>query len=671
MKVCSVCQRCYEDNVLSCIEQNHHSFSDDRPGNREIISGIRLDFLVKSDATGKTYKATNVDLNQNCSVKIITGVSATDRPELTRQFLNEAQLVVSLNHPNLVQIYQAGILENNEFYVITEEIEGQTLRDFLDNGISRSEITSVQIARQIAEGLETIHLTGLAHRNINPENIILTSDLEHRLLVKIKNIDFGGINQQITAFGVSNSEHRLNNLKYFSPEQCEGQTPDFQTDIYSLGVVLYEMLAGKPPFDAPDADGLIHKQIKMPPPEVKILNFDIRALLTYTLMDSLQKIPRLRLKKATAFARQLRHIEQLATHLILPPPATSPAHSAKKAVVQPKTEHTEPPIINKPIEIIEKPVLGVPETVAAVSLVTNKLPPLPLAGFEEIAVEKKAIQPERVVVAENGINNIPTPPKPLMVEWEQPEDIPLEPEMTETSRQEFSDSEFYPAEDIVEKESSFSAYDKPSAVVEAETSREQSEEVPVLLDDEEPRSAYFPMLNQLPIIGAGLVLVIFLVIVSTLVNVRSESGSSEQTVTKAPPTEKVLPKPETSRVISTENIDVAEETEEPEEPEELDSKERTPIKNESGSTDSKISEVKKRTNSPASTVKQTVKTQTVKELSDNKLKQNDLKSEERKSDKVLTKPKVALDKRGNVKPSQSSTKADAFTRPRIVKNTRQ
>lgn len=326
MKVCSVCQRCYEDAVFSCTEENHEELAEARPGSREIVANHRLDFLIEQNQTGETYRATNTVVNQPCLIRIIAG----DEQKFNRQFLNEARLAAALIHPNVARLYESGTLEGGEFYVVTEEVDGQTLRNCLSNVGAPTEITALMITRQTAEGLEAIHKAGLKHRGLSPENIILASDAENRLLVKIQNLDFGGLGQKIATSSIYDSEQNLNKLRYFSPEQCAGQTVDERSDIYSLGIVLYEMLAGHPPFDAPAATALKDKQINEPLPPAHISNFEIRALLTHTLTDSLQKLPRVRLKTANALARQLRHIEQLATHSSTPPPVMAYPSTLKK-----------------------------------------------------------------------------------------------------------------------------------------------------------------------------------------------------------------------------------------------------------------------------------------------------------------------------------------------------
>ncbi|HVE55903.1 MAG TPA: protein kinase, partial [Pyrinomonadaceae bacterium] len=366
MKVCSVCQRCYEDDVLSCSEVNHGVLTEARTaGTCEIIPNYRLEFLHESSAAGETYRAANTILKKPYLIKIIPPGLFDETAG--KQFLRETQSLSAIIHPNAVRVYESGTLGDGSLYVVTEFLTAQSLRDCLENVGAPSEVTALTITRQAAEGLEAIHAAGVLHRGISPENIILTADAENRFLVKLQNTDFGGIGQQIVN---SNAEQNLNSLRYFSPEQCAAQSADAQTDVYALGVVLYEILAGHPPFEAADAGVLINKHINENPPPVSIHNFDIRMLLTHTLTDALQKTARTRLKTANAFVRRIRHIEQLATHSPTPPPVMSyPATMNKAAVVftpQPKIETAvqtenqsvvETPVFAESPSVIETPVL--------------------------------------------------------------------------------------------------------------------------------------------------------------------------------------------------------------------------------------------------------------------------------------------------------------------------
>jgi serine/threonine protein kinase len=644
MKICSVCQRCYEDDIFSCIKENHHAFADERPGSREIIKGFRLDSLLRSEATGKTYRATNLSLDEPCLIKIINPV-ITDGQKSNQQFLQEAQLMAALSHPNLVRVDKFGVLASNEFYLVTEDIGGQTLRDFLSKVSLPSEVTAVQIARQTAEGLEAIHAAGVAHRNINPENIILTSDAEHRLLIKIQNFDFVGFNQQLTTLGNSNTQHRLSQLRYFSPEQCEGQTVDAQTDIYSLGIVLYEMLAGHPPFDAADADELIDKQKNILPPEVKISNFDIRALLTYTLTDSLQKIPRLRLKKAGAFARQLRHIEQLVTHSSTPPPAASAAHSTKRVI----------PVAEQKDQKLEVP-----------KVITNEVPPLTEPVIETLALESRLIsETEPVWVEEVEVNDIQPISGPAMIEWEQPEDIPSEMEVLKVRSTEFGESEVVQALFSVDDESAESETFEPALLIEIdrEIDRLPADASPMFSQYTDSQSPRFPLTNQKMLTGAGAaMLVILVVIVGSLLSRESHPARlPEQPAAKSPAPEKSLPKVEEEDFLSKENLASTEKSDESELKETAPTQEIPPI------LGSKVSDVKKR-QTLASAAKRPEQDQMSKQKPDNKRDKNGLTSVERSSNNEAVKQKTPADnKPAEKKQTVATIKSDGLSRPRIVK----
>ena len=364
MKVCSDCLRCYEDSAVSCVEEDH-TLIEARVGGCQITDDYRLESLIEINDISETYSATNGILEQAYFVKIINQNLIGDKPDLQARFLTEARCAVAVKHPNTVRVYDSGTLPDGALYVVTEPADGQTLREFLD-GVSIPEIAVINIVRQAAEGLEAIHAADIVHRNVNPENIILVPDAENNLLVKVQNIDFGGIKQQFRLSGVSDSEQTLGDLRYFSPEQCRAADEiDTLTDVYGLGITLYEMIAGQPPFDAPLAAQIIDKQISQSPPPIKISNFNIRALLTHTLMCALQKTKVGRLKSVNAFARQLRHIEQLMSHLVLP---SMPQMTAENSPAKISANHASRAAENEETNISPNQLQPDTETVAAVQI---------------------------------------------------------------------------------------------------------------------------------------------------------------------------------------------------------------------------------------------------------------------------------------------------------------
>lgn len=316
MRICSVCNICYEDAAVSCVEENHPLLPETREGDPEMIAGFRIERLAESNARGEIYSARQIECGRACLIKILPANEAKQE-----HFLSEARSAAAIFHANVADVYDSGVLETGELFVVAEDAESETLRELIDTGVPVDLLTAIRIIRQAAEAVHALHLNGLTHGAVRPENIVLIEDASAQPLVKMQNPDLGGLARHAIVSNKFSIDSELDSLKYFAPEKCSGDEAGPQADVYGLGIVFYEMLSGRPPFEAGNAMALIEKHKSQPPPDIKINNFELRMLVTHTLMESLQKQPRFRQSSANAFARQLRHIEQLATHMATPPPA--------------------------------------------------------------------------------------------------------------------------------------------------------------------------------------------------------------------------------------------------------------------------------------------------------------------------------------------------------------
>ncbi|MBP3800986.1 MAG: Stk1 family PASTA domain-containing Ser/Thr kinase [Clostridia bacterium] len=244
------------------------------------------------------YKATDIILKRQVAVKILRDEFTTDE-EFIRRFEAEAQSAARLTHANIVSIYDVGV-EGSLYFIVMELIQGKTLKEIIieENGPLPWK-WSINVAIQIAQALEMAHRNNIIHRDIKPHNIIITEEGVAKVT------DFGIAkavsNSTITAFGTT-----IGSVHYFSPEHARGGFTDAKSDLYSLGVVMYEMLTGKVPFDADTPVSVALKHMQEEPVEPIQLNPNMPKAVNKIIMKALKKDPTLRYQSSTEMLRDLK-----------------------------------------------------------------------------------------------------------------------------------------------------------------------------------------------------------------------------------------------------------------------------------------------------------------------------------------------------------------------------
>ena len=262
------------------------------------LIGKRYEILEKIGNGGMAtvYKAQDTVLKRYVAVKVLREEFTTDE-EFIRRFNTEAQSAASLAHPNIVSIYDVGT-EDNIYYIVMELIQGKTLKEIIDEDGVLPWKWSLDIAIQIASALEVAHKNNIVHRDIKPHNIIITEDGVAKVT------DFGIAkavsNSTITAFGTT-----IGSVHYCSPEHARGGYTDAKSDLYSLGVVMYEMLTGRVPFDADTPVSIALKHMQEKPIEPIKLNPAIPYSVNKIIMKAMEKDLNLRYQSATEMLKDL------------------------------------------------------------------------------------------------------------------------------------------------------------------------------------------------------------------------------------------------------------------------------------------------------------------------------------------------------------------------------
>jgi tetratricopeptide (TPR) repeat protein len=271
-----------EDYNYKDVRNRIKTLKEQSQRSREIMPDIDTRYSIVKEIgrgnMGKVYEAYDNVLERKVAYKV-PGLDLTHHPELVNDFLREAKSAASLNHPNIVIVYDAG-KQGNDYYIAMELIQGKTLKDVLhDKGRFKPE-ESLKLSEQLVRALVYAHGNNLIHRDIKPGNIMITDD------GTVKLMDFGLA--KIIRDTTQTATKVIGTPYYMSPEQIKGEKISFETDIYSFGVVLYEMITGRPPFEKGD---IYYHHLHTQPPSPQSVVPEISERLSSIVLKCLQKEP--------------------------------------------------------------------------------------------------------------------------------------------------------------------------------------------------------------------------------------------------------------------------------------------------------------------------------------------------------------------------------------------
>jgi eukaryotic-like serine/threonine-protein kinase len=278
----------------------------------QLLNHYRIVEFLGAGGMGEVYLARDTKLDRPVAIKVLAGPFTSDSDKV-RRFEQEARAASALNHPNIVTIHEVGRADGVH-YIVAEYIEGQTLRQRLAQSGPMKAGEALDVALQVASALDAAHAAGIVHRDIKPDNVMLRPDR----LVKVLDFGLAKLSEPKTfvsdrrlsdsAASHTNPGVVMGTARYMSPEQARGLKVDARTDIWSLGVVLFEMLAGAPPFDGETPSHVIVDILDEPAPRVAARVNGISPELERIVDKSLCKNVGERYRTAKEFADNLRNV---------------------------------------------------------------------------------------------------------------------------------------------------------------------------------------------------------------------------------------------------------------------------------------------------------------------------------------------------------------------------
>jgi eukaryotic-like serine/threonine-protein kinase len=261
----------------------------------------RVEARIGQGGMAEVYRGFDPVLNRTVAIKVLLPQFARDAGFVAR-FRREAQAAARLNQSNIVGVYDTGA-DGDRQYIVMEFVEGRTLAEFLAGGRHLTPMQSVELTQKIAAALASAHAQGIVHRDIKPGNVMVTRDG----LVKVMDFGIARMQTDITAPQTSSV---IGTPTYLSPEQAQGQPVDARSDIYSLGCVLYELLAGRPPFTGDTPVAIAYKQVNETPVPPSAHNTDVPPRLDAVVMKCLAKNPANRYQSAEELSADLERVKQ-------------------------------------------------------------------------------------------------------------------------------------------------------------------------------------------------------------------------------------------------------------------------------------------------------------------------------------------------------------------------
>ncbi len=304
LKKCNSCGATYPSNLSFCLNDgNQLSMIDTMIGT--VLDGrYRLDKLIGEGGMGDVYRATHVHIDTEFAVKLLKPEFVANQTAIKR-FQLEAKAAGRIHHPNAVKVTDFGVTPERIVYLVMELVQGKSLRSLMRMSGKFDYLRAVNIVRQVCAAVDAAHRGGVIHRDLKPDNILIEKVQEFE---RVKVLDFGiaKLKETKTDAFLTQAGTIIGTPQYMSPEQCQGKPLGPGSDIYSIGILLYEMLTGEVPFDGDSTLQVVYRQLHEQPRQLLELSPNAPPTLAQVVMRALEKEPEQRQSSAIELSDELK-----------------------------------------------------------------------------------------------------------------------------------------------------------------------------------------------------------------------------------------------------------------------------------------------------------------------------------------------------------------------------
>lgn len=304
IKKCNSCGNTYPSNLSFCLNDGSPLVQVDSIIGSVLDGRYRLDSLIGVGGMGDVYRATHIHIDTEFAVKLLKPEFVADQTAIKR-FRLEAKAAGRIQHPNAVRVSDFGVTPEKIVYLVMELVQGVSLRQLIRKEKRVDTLRTINIVRQVCAAVEAAHGSGVIHRDLKPDNIIIEM---HQNTERVKVLDFGiaKLRETKTDTFLTQAGTIIGTPQYMSPEQCQGIQLDPRSDIYSIGIILYEMLTGAVPFDGESTLQVVYNQLHQIPKPIQEFLPDITEPLASVIMRALAKEPYERQSSAFQLSEELK-----------------------------------------------------------------------------------------------------------------------------------------------------------------------------------------------------------------------------------------------------------------------------------------------------------------------------------------------------------------------------